>query len=391
MKDILYIAWQYIRFHRGKTAILVACITVIASLPLALEVLLTQSEQQLRERAISSPLIVGAKGSQLDLVMNALYFTDALPDTIRYGDADAVWDSELAVPVPVYVRFRARGYPVVGTTLDYFDFRQLSIAEGRSLAVMGECVLGSAVAERLGLAPGDSLVTSPENLFDIAGVYPLKMKVVGVLAASHSPDDEAVFTDIKTTWVIQGLGHGHQDLQAVADPTVILKNKDGVISANAKLRHYNEITEVNRESFHFHGNNGEFPISALLIHPHGAKSETLLRGRYLNHEKLQVLKPQQVVDELLKTIFRIKQIVDAVILVVAVATLLAVALVFSLSWRLREQELRTMFLLGCSRSMASSLLVAELLIVLLISAALSFTLVMLSEQFAEQGVRLLLL
>jgi putative ABC transport system permease protein len=391
MKGILYIAWQYVRFHRVKTAILVACITVITTLPLALEVLLNQSEQQLRARAMQSPLIIGAKGSQLDLVMNALYFTDAMPDTIRFADTDGVWDSDLATPVPLYVRFKTRDYPVVGTTLDYFDLRGLQVAQGRSIAVLGECVIGAKVAEALNLKTGDTLVTSPESLFDIAGVYPLKMKVVGVLAPSHSPDDEAVFTDVKTTWVIQGLGHGHQDLQTVTDSTVILKAKEGVVSANAKLRHYNEITESNRDSFHFHGDNGDFPVSALLIYPHDAKSETLLRGRYLQHEDLQVLKPQHVVDGLLKTIFRIKQMVDAVILVVAIATLLAMALVLSLSWRLRQQELQTMFLLGSSRTMAVSLLLAELFIVISISMVCSTLLLALTHRFAEQGMRLLLL
>ena len=39
-----------------------------------------------------------------------------------------------------------------------------------------------------------SCVPGPENLFDIAGVYPLKMKVTGVLAVSHSADDTAVIT-----------------------------------------------------------------------------------------------------------------------------------------------------------------------------------------------------
>jgi putative ABC transport system permease protein len=340
---------------------------------------------------MTSPLIIGAKGSQLDLVMNSLYFTDAMPDAVHYGDADKVWDSGLATPIPLYVRFTARDFPVVGTSLDYFDLRELSIAEGRSLAVLGECVIGAAVAEKLGLAPGDTLVTSPESLFDLAGVYPLKMRVVGVLAPSHTPDDEAVFTDIKTTWVVQGLGHGHQDLQTVTDPTVILKTNGGVVSANAKLKHYNEITDANRDSFHFHGDTGDFPISALLVYPDSHKAQTLLQGRYLDHEDLQILKPQQVVDGLLETIFRIKQIIDTVILVVAVATVLAMVLVLSLSWKLRQQELQTMFLLGCSRSMSLLLLLAELLIVIAISLVCSTLLLTLINTYAEEGLRLLLL
>jgi hypothetical protein len=42
------------------------------------------------------------------------------------------------------------------------------------------------------MSPGDSLISSPENFFDLAGVYPLKMMVVGILHESNSPDDNAI-------------------------------------------------------------------------------------------------------------------------------------------------------------------------------------------------------
>ena len=134
-------------------------------------------------------------------------------------------ETGLAMPVPVYARFQARGFPIIGTTLDYFDFRALEIAAGRALALLGECVLGATVAERLDLEPGDGLVSSPETLFDLAGIYPLKMKVVGTLKRSHSADDLAVFVDLKTAWVIEGLGHGHQDLSKPESRGLLLDMK----------------------------------------------------------------------------------------------------------------------------------------------------------------------
>ena len=73
----------------------------------------------------------------------------------------------------MHVRFRARGYAIVGTTLDYFEFRGLQVADGRQLAVLGDCVLGATAAARLGLGAGDSLVSSPQTLFDLGGASPL--------------------------------------------------------------------------------------------------------------------------------------------------------------------------------------------------------------------------
>jgi putative ABC transport system permease protein len=390
MKDSFYVAWKYVSFNRGKTATLVACITLILFLPLSLRLLLHESERQLLSRAVSTPLVVGAKGSALDLVMNTLYFGDEVPELISMGASNKVMDTGMALPIPLYVRFRARGAPIVGTTLDYFDFRGLKVAEGSHLTMLGDCVVGASVAERLGVKPGDSLLSSPENLFDLAGIYPLKMKVAGVLRKSHTSDDLAVFTDLKTAWVIQGLGHGHEDLKKADDPQVILKKDETNITASPKLYHYTEITGANIDSFHFHGDLSSYPITAVIAVPHDAKAGTILRGRYLSGEEPhQIVRPKEVIDGLLQDIFRIKNVLDAVISLVALAMMLAIVLVFALSLRLRQKEIGTIFKLGCSRLTIVRLLAAEIFIIGMVSGALCGVSIFFVNQFANDLVRML--
>ena len=390
MLDSFYIAWKYVSYNKIKTATLVACITLITFLPFSLELLLNESERQLMSRAVHTPLIVGAKGSSLDLVMNTLYFGEDLPELITMAASDRIADTDLALPIPMYVRFKARGNPIVGITLDYFDFRGLKIAQGRQLAVLGECVVGEKVAESLALKPGDSLVSSPESLFDLAGVYPLKMKVAGVLEKRHTSDDLAVFVDLKTAWVIQGLGHGHQDVTKIEDTTLILKRTESNVSATAKLFHYTEITEKNMASFHFHGNLSAYPISALIALPYDTKSGTILRGRYLSKEETQqIVKPEEVIAGLLQNIFRIKNVLDAVIAVVALATVLAVILVFALSLRLRQREIQTIFKIGCSRMTIVKLMAAEIMIIVLASAVLCSVMIFAVQNISHELVRML--
>jgi len=387
MMDSLYVAWQYVTWNRGKTLVLITSITLITFLPMALQVLLNESEQQLRSRAIETPLLVGAKGSALDLVMSSLYFDDEVPEIISMQAVRQVETTELAYAIPLYVRFQSRGFPVVGTTLDYFDFRELKIEEGRMLAVLGECVIGADVAEQLGIGPGDSLVTSPENLFDIAGIYPLKMKVTGVMARRHSPDDLAVFVDMKTAWVIQGLGHGHQDLAKTRDTSVILKQDERSVTANARLMQYTEITKDNIDGFHFHGDESIYPVTAILALPNDTKSAAMLRGRFLDDENYQIIKPDDVIDGLMENIFRIKSVIDAVIVIVAIATVLTIVLVFILSLRIRRDELETIFRIGCSRMTIVRLLAAEILIIILTSAVLCAVLLWLVQTNSSELVR----
>ncbi len=385
MIDSIYIAWRYILFHKVKTVIMVTAITIITFLPIAMQKLVTESDRQLTARALSTPLLVGAKGSSLDLVMNTIYFQSEPMETITMAESFRIDASNLADAIPVYARFKARGHPIIGTALEYFEFRNLSLQEGRLFAILGDCVVGAKVAEGLDLKPGDSLLSSPESLFDLAGIYPLKMNVAGVLNISHTPDDEAVFVDLKTAWVIEGLGHGHQDLAKVEDPQILLNQDKNTYTASAKLLHYTEITRENINSFHFHGDQSNFPITAVIAVPHDQKSGALLRGRYLaKNETSQIVRPIDVIEELIETIFEIKHVLDAVLIAVSIATVLSLVLVIMLSLRLRHREMETMFKLGCSRWKITGLLSSEISIILLVSFGLASVISILTSIFANE-------
>jgi len=385
-----YLAWKYLGFNRLRSSILVACIALIATLPLALELIMHESERQLLSRAQVTPMLLGAKGSALDLVMNSLYFADEIPQTIPLSAVDKVMQTGLAAAIPLNISFKARGFPIVATTLDYLDFRQLKVAQGYPFALLGDCLIGSAVAEKLTLVPGDHLLSSPQTVFNIAGVYPLRMQVTGVLAPTHSADDLAVLIDIKTAMVIQGLAHGHEDLSRSSDQSLVIERSAGSVTVNAKLLEFNEINANNISSFHPHGDSGAFPITGIIAIPYDNKSGTLLRGRYLDASaSLQVVRPDEVIDTLIDNIFRIRNVLDAVILLVGSATLLALALVIALSLKLRQREMDTNFRLGCSRATVVRLVIAELLIIITISAVLSSMSLLLVVHYAQAIVRIL--
>lgn len=390
MTHSLYLAWKYLSFNRLKTATLISCITLVSSLPLALNLLLAASEAQLMSRAKLTPAIVGTKGSDLDLAINTLYFAAEPPDSMTMAAVNDIEDSNLALPIPLATQFKARNFPIVGTTLDYFDFRALSLAAGDRFGILGDCVIGADVAKTLGLQPGDSLVSSPETVFDLGGIYPLKMNVVGVLERTYTADDRAVFVDVKTTWVIQGLGHGHQDLDRVEASDAVLQRNGNEIVANAQLPQYTEITADNLESFHFHGATDTFPITAIIVVPPDAKSAAILRGRYeITGGPLQFVDSVQVIEELLLEIFKIRNLLNLVFFLAIAATLLAIGLIFNLSLRLRQQEIETSFKLGCSRGAIVQLIAAEIAIVLIVSAGFSTLVTVGVGSFKQQIARTL--
>ena len=153
---------------------------------------------------------------------------------------------------------------------------------------------------------------------------------------------------------------------------------------------YAEITEDNLDSFHFHGDTTIYPITAVIAIPHDVKSGTILRGRYISSdERDQIAKPEDVIDGLLQNIFRIKNVLDAVISVVALATVMAIVLVFALSMRLRQREINTVFKLGCSRMTIARLLGAEIFIIVLGSGVICGAMILMINQFSNDLVRMM--
>jgi putative ABC transport system permease protein len=392
VRDTLYLAWRYLVYHRVKTGILVTSITLIVYLPVGLNVLVGQSARQLTARAERTPLLVGARGSALELVLNSLYLESQPPEATRHAEVSRIAESGLADPIPLHLRFHARGQPIVGTTLEYLVFRGLRVVAGRTMAVLGECVVGAAAAERLGVGPGDAVVSSPESVFDLAGVYPLKMRVVGVLARAHTPDDEAIFVDLRTAWIIEGLGHGHQDLARPEARSAVLSRRGDTIVANASVVQYNEVTPETIDSFHFHGDLSSYPITAVIAVPKAAKSGVILMGRYQGaDESQQIVRPVVVMNELLETILTIRSYVVAAVGIVGLATVATASLVFLLSLRLRRREIETMVKIGGARLGIASVLISEVVVVLVLGVALAGGLTLLTSRFGSAAIRAFLL
>ncbi len=391
MKGALYLAWRYLVYHRVKTLILTTSITLIIFLPVGLRVLVGQSQEQLTARAEATPLLIGARGSPLELVLNSLYFGSDVPATMSFGEVGHIGTTGYAFPIPVYVRFTARGHPIVGTTLDYFDFRRLRIAEGTTLRMLGDALLGARVAEELGVGPGGSVISSPESVFDIAGTYPLSMRVVGVLEYTGSPDDEAIFVDVKTTWVIEGIVHGHQELSGSRAAGLILSSDTTNVVANAAVVQYQEINADNLGSFHFHGDQGAYPITAVIAVPPDQRSESLLRGRFESPDELmQIVPPVDVMDELLETVLTVEAFVIAAVVVVGLSTLATAVLVFMLSLRLRRREIDTMRKIGAARRSIGAVMASEVTAVLIAGVALAAVLTGLTSRFGSDIIRSLL-
>lgn len=349
MQGSLYLAVRYLRTHLFTSATLVATISLTAFLPLSLEIMVQSARRHFRSRAESTPLVVGPKGSSLQLVLSSLYFDRRLDDVLEYREFRRISDQVLGETIPLHRRYEMGGIPIVGTTRDYFSLRRMSVAQGEHWKLPGECIVGAEIAKRRAWSPGARVSADAASAF-LLDHPPLRLHVVGVLRPTETPDDHAVFVSLSTAWILDGLGHGHAANQEHGDP-------------NAAL--YTDITADNADSFHFHGDQATFPLSSVIILPKNERAGTLLQGQYLSADQTaQIVQPSRILDSLLAKVVMVRSYVLASAALLAVATTATIVLVISLSIRLRKQELETMRKIGCSRRCIAAMLTSEILILL---------------------------
>ena len=366
---------------------MILCLFLTAVLPITVSRLLSSFEKGIFARAAATPAVIGAQGSRLDLALQSLYFNRRLENTVTYSEYKTVFESQRVTAVPIHIQHAARDYPIVATTNEYFSFRSLRFEQGRSFGIIGECVVGAAVAAALQLNVGDGVLSDRPDLLGLAGDYPLKMKVVGVLARENSPDDSAVFVDLKTQWIIEGLGHGHQDLESDEQAENVKREPDRIVALPSKVVPYTEITPENMASFHFHGSLDDFPVSAIIIKAPDVKQETLFEAQYQNNDRgLQFIRPVESLETLMSTLFKVKRLVNLNTWLIGISTALLTGLVMLLSLKLRQGEMETMFKIGCERKMAATIQFTELGIVLALGFGLAILFAIGLDYFATRGL-----
>ncbi|MCB9892774.1 MAG: hypothetical protein H6832_07335 [Planctomycetes bacterium] len=348
MRGVLRLASRRLVHAWKQNLILCFALALAFFVPLASTLVSKGFETKLRTRSERVPLVLGARGNRFDLTLAVLSHRDlALPPLERH-EADELAKDGRAYVIPVGRRFRARGTPIVATTPDYFEVMGSSVARGTLPIQLGDCVLGAHVASRLALDVGARVFSDPTELYDLSKPPALEMLVTGVLRENGTADDDAVFVDIKTDWLLAGLFHGHEDARAI-DEKLVMSEQDGERVLSKAVLEYQKVTDDNRDAFHIHGDPSKLPISAAIVVPKDDKQRTILEARLQTSRTLQLLKPADVIEELLDYVFGIKALVDGLALLIGISTVLLVGLVLSLTLRLRASETRSLQRIGVAR------------------------------------------
>ncbi|MDX1407732.1 MAG: FtsX-like permease family protein [Saprospiraceae bacterium] len=191
--------------------------TVLFALGVGLISLLFLLEKQLQEKFESNlagiDLVIGAKGSPLQMILSSMYHIDAPTGNIALQEVRPFLNPghpliEAAIPLALGDSYRT--YRIVGTTHDILDMYGVEIGQGEIWARDLEATIGAAVAEELGMKIGDTFASSHGFLDDEQFAHDHDFKVVGILAPSGTVLDQLILTTVQSFWHV----HGHADESA---------------------------------------------------------------------------------------------------------------------------------------------------------------------------------
>ena len=156
--------------------------------------------------------MLGARGSQLQLVLNAIFHLEASPGNLAWSDYEFIRQHPLVKrAIPIAVGDNLRGYRIVGTVpelftdVEYAPGKKFAFASGRHWeGNPDEAVLGSFAAARLGLKTGDTFHPFHGLLYNEKTEHAETYVVSGVLAPTNTPADKVVWIPLHGVQTMSG-------------------------------------------------------------------------------------------------------------------------------------------------------------------------------------------
>jgi len=236
--------------HAVSTIVTVVATALASGLVMAVFAIDAQTRDAFTGGDLGYDAVLGARGSELQLVLNTVYHLETSPGNIPwtlYQNVKKQRGVKWAVPYAVGDNYR--GFRIVGTTPEVFEALDLEFADGVPfLENRREAVLGSFVAARTGLKVNDSLHAYHGVVFDEAAKHEGRFQIVGVLAPTNTPSDRAIWTPIESVFkmgghVLRGTGKEYEPQPGTAIPdehkevsAVMIKFTEGNPLAGLRLK-----------------------------------------------------------------------------------------------------------------------------------------------------------
>ena len=209
---ILYISWKNVKKKGLSTFLSVILIAFGVGLLSLLLQFNKQFGEQFERNQAGIDLVVGSKGSPLQLILNSMFHVDAPTGNISIKDAAFLFNPKnpyIKTAIPLSIGDSHKTFRIIGTTPQFLDLYDAKLSEGTLWGKPLEVVIGKAVANETKLEIGSTFFSSHGfNEGDLEHDEGAPFVVTGILESSGTVADKIILTSYASIWEVHG-GHDH--------------------------------------------------------------------------------------------------------------------------------------------------------------------------------------
>ena len=313
-----------------------------------------QLQKNFEKNLAGVDLVIGAKGSPLQLILSSMYHIDAPTGNMSIGELKPFLNPRhplIASRLPLCLGDSYKGFRVVGTTPSILEWYDASIATGEVWSKHYQVTLGHDVASQLDLQIGDQFRSS-HGFADDEGLEhedALSFEVVGILSPTGSVIDQLILTTVQTFWMI----HGHE-------------NPEGDANAHDNSGHAMEPKSLLEEG-------DEEEITSLLIRFKGRNFQALNMQRSINENTdLQAATPAIEINRLFSMMDSGEQALRLLAMIIIIVSGISIFISLYSSLNERKYELALMRVMGAGPKTLFYLILVEGLLVATIGFVIGF-------------------
>lgn len=374
----LTLAWQSLLSRKVSSILTISALLVSVSLLFAIEHIRVQTQDNFKRTVSGIDLVVAARSSQVNVLLSSVFRIGANPNSVSWETFKTISDKDKVLwSIPLSLGDSYKGFPVVGTNLDYFTHYQygkkqtLSLQHGRIFAAPSEAVIGASIARTLGLSVGQSIVISHGGgkvSFSHHAHHP--MLITGILNATGTPIDKSVHVPLIAIEQMHQPSAATSLRSSFSTPSA--KDSSAGHDDAHKDNHQHEVVimpipVIAAGTYDLVGEPAQ--ISAFMLKAESPFAILTLQrdlNRY-QEEAISAIMPQVALAELWQTIGTIEVIMQLIAFLVLCASLIGLTTMLLASMHERRHEISVLRAIGASPWFIASLIQAEAILISVIA------------------------
>jgi putative ABC transport system permease protein len=225
--NIFLLVWSYLKSKPLNTVVNILLLGLGIAVITILLLVRNQLEEKIQQNARGIDLVVGAKGSPMQLILCNIFHADFPTGNIKLAEAEKISRNRLVkTAIPLALGDSYAGFRIIGTNEKYASVYEAKLQSGRWWKKPMEVTIGSTVASTLNLHVNDQFASTHGLLAEGHAHEDQKFIVTGILTQSSTLLDNLILTSIESVWAVHedDATHGEMPDIAVTHPSPLVES-----------------------------------------------------------------------------------------------------------------------------------------------------------------------